>query len=225
MKISNRLLPSLVAIAFLAVPSLLWAQPFRGAPWARGNEDFKILNGALERIYAETKDRQLSTMTGADLSHLLGQISVARQQYAWVRRSERASAFAPGAGQFMNGDILGGSLFAGGQLAITAGTILGSYFLLPAKLQFGQTRYFQDSFATIRANWESENLVSLLPSAAVLVGGAIVDHIYRRIAAANAGELARANIRSGKVSFRPEPLLLFEGPGRPFFGFGFGMRY
>ena len=225
MKISHRLISSLIAIGFLVVPTLLWAQPGGGAPWARGDKNFKMLSDSLQKISAEFSDKQLSTLTGADLSNLLGQISVARQQYAWVRRSELASAMAPGAGQFMNGDALGGSLFLGGQLLITAGTVLGSYFLLPAKLRFGQTDYFHDSFATIKANWESENLVSLLPSTAMLIGGAIIDHIYRHIAAANAGKLARENIRSGKVSFRPEPLLLFEGPGRPFFGLGFGMRY
>lgn len=211
--------------ALLLVSVSLSAQTMRPKRAFNANEDGNYVAQALQLLLSENGNTSLSNLSTEKLSKALGVISVARQQQAYVRRSEISSLIMPGAGQFMNHSPGAGALFLGGHLATVAGTLVGAYFLLPSNLQFGSINYFTDSFTNIHNAWMGHSFVDYLPSAAVLAGGMIVDHLIRHFAAENAGDLARTNIKNKKVTFQPEPFLLTHGPHGFGMGFGWRMRF
>jgi len=216
----------LVPILILAMVSVsLSAQSMKPKRSFNENEDGNYIAQALQLLISENGSRNLSSLTGAEIRKALDVVSVARQQQAYVRRSELASMLMPGAGQFMNHNPASGALFLGGHLAVAAGSLVGAYFLLPSNLQFKSINYFTDSFDAINKAWMSHSLVQYLPSMAVVAGGMLLDHVIRHFAAENAGDLARQNIKNKKVTFRPEPFMVVPGPRGPRMGFGFRMRF
>lgn len=189
------------------------------------NKGDNYVGRTLQLLLAQHGRKRLGSLTGAEIRKALDVVSVARQQQAYVRRSETASLFMPGAGQFINNAPVAGSLYLAGHLAVAAGTLVGAYFLLPSDLQFGSTNYFTDSFTTINNRWRGHSLLDYLPSAAVMAGGMILDHVIRHFSAENAEALARKNIKEKKVTFRPEPFFVLPGPRGPMMGFGWKMRF
>lgn len=216
----------LIPILILALVSVsLPAQTMKPKRAFNENEDGNYVGQALRLLMSENGDRNLSNLTGAEIRKALDVVSVARQQQAYVRRSELTSMLIPGAGQFMNHDAAAGALFLGGHLAVVAGTLVGAYFLLPSDLQFTSINYFTDSFDAINKAWMGHSFVQYLPSMAVAAGGMLLDHVIRHFAAENAGDLARQNIKDKKVTFQPEPFMVFPGPRGPKMGFGWRMRF
>ena len=145
------------------------------------------------------------------------------QEAAYVKRSKMASMIIPGAGQFINGEALSGTLFLVADVAVAAGTMVGAYFLLPSELHFDQLDYLNSSHTEIKTAWktamENATLAEMLPLAGVMTGGMLLHHLVSGFSARNAGQLARENIESGKVTF--EPKLNFGGK----MGMGFSMKY
>lgn len=160
---------------------------------------------------------QLGTLTVGDLEKLAGRVSIVVQKIQYVQKVRRASFLLPGAGQFMTGDALGGSLFLAGNLAIVTGTLIGAYFLLPTNVQFRDLDYFHAPLGSIRTAWESNSFTDYLPSIGVLAGGMVLKAVLGHFSAVNAESEARTSIAEGKVTFTPN-LDVF---GR---GFGMGMR-
>ncbi len=160
---------------------------------------------------------QVGTLTVGDLEKLAGRVSIVVQKIQYVQKVKRASFFLPGAGQFMTGDALGGSLFLAGDLAIVTGTLIGAYFLLPTNVQFRDLDYFHVPLGSIRRAWESNSFTDYLPSIAVLAGGMVLKAVLGHFSAANAESEARARIAEGKITFTPN----FDVFGR---GFGMGVR-
>jgi len=166
---------------------------------------------------------QVGTLTVGDLQKLFDRLSIAEQKIRYVQRARVASMFIPGAGQYMTGDAVGGTLFLLADVAVAAGTLVGAYYLLPANVQFASLDYFTGPVGNIKTAWESNSLVSYLPSAGVMVGGMILKGILGKFSSANAASLARRNIAEGKVTF--EPSLGFMGHGFGMgMGFGMGLR-
>ncbi len=194
------------------------------AGWRHHDPDRAILAQAYAKALAQMGEGSLGDVKLGQLEHIFGQLSIARQQYAYVKRSEIASYFVPGAGQFMNGAPGAGALFLSGNIAVIAGTALGAYFLLPSDLHLDQLNWFTAPYATVKTSFESHSFVDYLPSIAMVVGGSIVDQILRAAAAKNAGSLARERVSEGKIIFRPEPLFLPPEGWRGGWGAGFGMR-
>lgn len=216
----------IVPIMLVALVSVsLSAQTMGHGRWAHRDHRPDYVGQTLHHLLSQAGNKRLSQLSAAELRKALGELSVARQKQAYVRRSATASFFVPGAGQFMDHAPAAGALFLTGHLAVAAGTIVGAYFLLPKDLQFGTTNYLTDSFQTIKTRWMAHNLVDYLPSAAIMAGGMLVDHVLRAFAAKNAAEIARANIKNKKVVFRPEPLMVIPGPHGPRMGFGWNMRF
>ena len=174
----------------------------------------------LDAALNEMASTQLGTVTMADLAKLADRLSIAQQKLQYVQRARRASFMVPGAGQFMTGDTLGGSLFLAGDVAVAAGTLLGAYFLLPSNVQFSNLDYLDASLSSIGNTWQSNSIVSYLPSVGVLLAGAVVKGILRHISAVSAAREARENIADGKVTFTPR--FDFDRHG---FGMGWMMRY
>jgi len=159
----------------------------------------------------------LGTLTVGDLQKLAGRVSIVVQKIQYVQKVRRASFLLPGAGQFMTGDALGGSLFLAGDLALITGTLIGAYFLLPANVQFRDLDYFHVPLGSIRTAWESNSLTDYLPSIGLLAGGMVLKAVLGHFSAVNAEQEARTSIAEGKVTFTPN-LDVF---GR---GFGMGVR-
>ena len=154
---------------------------------------------------------------------LVSRISIAEQKIHYVQKARMASFLFPGAGQFMAGDAVGGSLFLTGDLLVMAGAVVGAYFLLPSNLQFGSLDYFNTPVSTIDTQWASHTVVDYLPSIGALAAGMLLRGILGYFSAASAGNEARANIADGKVTFTPNFDFLERGPGMGM-GMGFGMR-
>jgi len=210
---------------FLVGVISLSAEPMWNGKSENENPDRAMYNKQVNQILAQNKNRQLSSMTVDEIMQVMDKLSVARQEYHFVKQSEALSRAMPGLGQFRNGDSLGGALFLGGDILLFAGTVIGAYYLLPANLQFQSIDYFHDSYSTIETAWKNHSFIDYLPSAALVLGGAILQGILREISAHNAGELAKKNIAEGTVTFTPEPILLFGRNGVPAFGMGMQMRY
>jgi hypothetical protein len=215
----------LLIVAFLAAAGTLFAGPqrhHRGMYGWKGG-DLELLQEEIEAILAASGSRTLGDLTVEEARELLGQISVARQKAAFIERSKAMSFMMPGMGQFANRDPLSGSLFLTADLLVTAGTLVGAYFMLPSELQFGELNYFTDSYSTIKNRWEAQSFVDLLPSLGVLAGGWFVSGGIRFFASKHAEKLARRNIADGTITFEPELVLLPVGPGA--MGLGMHMRY
>ncbi len=190
-------------------------------------KDLAQLGNDVKGILANEKDRSLSGMTVGDVTSILDRISVAQQQYLWVKKSEHASLILPGLGQYLNGDTLSGTLYLSGSVLLFAGTIVGAYFLLPSDLQFSSINYFTDSFSSIHTAWQGHSFVDYLPSIGMIVGGAVLQGILRAVSADAAGKLAKRRIKDGTITFQPEPFLVMPGAGSEMFqlGVGMNMRY
>lgn len=190
-------------------------------------QDLAQLGDDVSGILANEKDKSLSGMTVGDVTAILDKISVAQQQYLWVKKSEHASLALPGLGQYLNGDSLNGTLYLSGSVLLFAGTIVGAYYLLPSDLRFDSINYFRDSFSSIHTAWQSHSFVDYLPSIGMMVGGAVLQGILRAVSADAAGKLAKQRIKDGSITFQPEPFLVMPGAGAEMFqlGIGMNMRY
>jgi len=180
------------------------------------------LNAAVSSILDPYSATQIGSMTVGDLEKLEGQLSVAIQKEAYVRRAAMASFRLPGVGQLRTGDTLGGALFLTGDLAVVAGTLVGAYFLLPANVQFGSLDYLNAPFSTIETTWKANTLAEYLPSIAVAAGGSVAQMLLRVWSARQAEADARAAVQSGKVTFQPELVPLVGPMGQ---GMGAGVRF
>ncbi len=179
----------------------------------------------VQSILAPRANSQIGSLTVGDVEKVLGDISIAYQKAAYVRRLATASFAVPGAGQFMGGNPVGGTLWLLGDLAVIGATYVGAYLLLPANVQWGAgngtdasgLNYLDTPVAGIRTAWQANSLRSYLPSLAVMAGGMIVKHLIGFASSRSAAALARRNIADGRVTFRPE-LLPFvsaaDGRGR-----------
>ena len=179
------------------------------------------LSQELTAALADMASTQLGTLTIADMEKIAGRLSIAEQRYHYVRGVERISFHFPGAGQFMTGDPLGGSLYLAGNIAVIGGTLIGAYYLLPSDLRFSSSfNYFTSSYSQITTAWASHSFVDYLPSAAMLAGGFIVRAVLGHFSAVDAGRRARQNIADGKITFTPNFDFRDEG-----FWMGMRMRY
>ena len=104
-------------------------------------------------------------------------------------------------GQFKNGAIGLGILFLLGELVVSAGTLVGTYLVLPDAVT--QLDYLDDSAAVIETAWKSLSLREMAPAMGIMAAGGLVDMILRGLASKNASHLARKRIESGEKTFSP----------------------
>ena len=210
------------SIAFLLI---LFAalSAFAGEEKSGRHHKDNALQDEIEAILDEYSETAISDLTFGQIEDIMGRLSVPMQEAAYVKRSKMASMIIPGAGQFINGEALSGTLFLVADVAVAAGTMVGAYFLLPSELHFDQLDYLNSSHTEIKTAWktamENATLAEMLPLAGVMTGGMLLHHLVSGFSARNAGQLARENIESGKVTF--EPKLNFGGK----MGMGFSMKY
>jgi hypothetical protein len=207
-------------LALLAAGGMAFALP-GGGPRDPFQLDEAFLRAEVEQALAAERDRQLGTLTVAELEDLLGRLSVARQKTAFIARSRAMSMMMPGLGELANKDTVGGALFMTADLLVLAGTVLGAYFLLPSDLHFDRLDYFYGPLVNIGNRWEAHSFMDYLPSIGVLVGGGLLKAILGGISARHAEKLARRNIAEGKITFEPRLTIPPQGP----MGLGWGMSW
>jgi hypothetical protein len=117
------------------------------------------LEKEIDAILNQKSGVQLGVMTVGDWEDMAGRISIAVQKAQYIRQAKMASMMMPGAGQFMTGDALGGTLYILGDLAVAAGTLVGSYFLLPANVRLDSLDYLNTPRTTIKAVWDSNTVM------------------------------------------------------------------
>jgi len=158
----------------------------------------------IENVMREYRDRPIGELTFAELDEMMAQLSVPQQKAAYVRRSSFASRMLPGLGQFKNGATGLGVLFLVSEIAISAGSMVGSYLLLPESVMQGVgLDYLNDSFTEIETAWNSLSLSDIAPAMGIMAAGVLLDAILRFVSAKHAGRLARQRVDSGGITFAP----------------------
>lgn len=220
---------AVAALQIVGVGSVATAEP-HGSYNAYGEYDWELTeaemlpyNETFEAFLDAHESDSIEDLAIADLRDLSAQLSIVAQEEDYVRSARQASRIFPGAGQFMIGEPGRGVAFTAGSIAIVAGTLVGTYFVLPNKVQFHETDYINDSFQEIGQAWRDQSIFSLLPAFGVLVGGGIVHGILGEVAATDAESRARAQIESGTKRFEPRPFIYPDANGRLILGARIGL--
>ena len=186
----------LIVLAFSA-----YAGDMHSSKMKQMHEDMEFLHDEMSAVMDRYSDRPIGEMTFSEMEEMQGEISIVQQKMFFVHKSKIASFIKPGAGQFINGEKGAGALFLTADLVLFAGKLVGTYFMLPAELQFDQIDYFNDSYTSIKAGWESMSFMDLLPAVGVMAGASLLQTGLRAISSKQAGRLAVETIKSGSKSF------------------------
>ncbi|MCX7038964.1 MAG: hypothetical protein NT005_07520 [Spirochaetes bacterium] len=185
--------------------SLAAAAAFAAEPSPRIPSLQQEVAAALE----EYSPREVGALTVGDLEAIAAKVSLASRKASFVPRSAMMSMVMPGMGQFVNGDRAAGVLFAAGNVAIMAGTIVATWLLLPVNVQ--PQSLFVVPVGDIKGLVESHTLLEYLPSIGAMAGGMLLDDVLRLVSAGHAAGLARKNIAEGKITFEPEAGFMGHG--------------
>jgi hypothetical protein len=165
--------------------------------------EYEYFLDELDTIVEERGDQGLDSLTIRDLNEIAENLSISFQKTAFVESSKKASWIFPGAGQFKNNDALSGALFVSANVAVTAGTLITAYFLLPEDVRFDRLNPFTESRSRLEETWKDHSFVDFLPSLGVVAGGIALNVIIRILSANHAEDLARKNIENDNVKFEP----------------------
>jgi hypothetical protein len=206
---------SILALLILVLARPAFAENRMESRWDRwaDRREYRPFLQEMQEILQPVAGEPIGSLTLDRLHQLALDLSVPAQKIIFIERSRTASFLLPGAGQFMNKEPVSGALFLLSSLAVTAGTIVGGYLLLPEDLQFDHLNYYREDFSTIEARVKAHSLRDYLPTIGVAAGGCLTGLVLRGFSAAHAGRLARRNIAAGGITFQPR--LLF-----PVFGYG-----
>ena len=186
-------------VAFVAILILLAATGFTEEKG--GDHHDRGYKSEIDEIMNRYEDTEIGSLTFGELEKMMAELSVPHQKASYVRKSAMASYMIPGLGQFKNGATGLGMVFLLGELVVTAGTLVGTYFVLPDAVT--QLDYLGDSASVIEAAWKSLSLRDMAPAIGIMAAGGIVDMILRGISSRNASHLAKARIESGEKTFSP----------------------
>ncbi len=194
---------TVLACAALALAAVSAQEPAERAGEAMVAQRADLALRELSSLLAPRDGAALGSLEVRDVRALLAEASV-RMQELQLLREVRVSSFAmPGVGHFKAGDNRSGAAYLAANIVLTAGTLVGAYFLLPSEVRFDELDYFGDSFGEIETAWKGQSIVDMLPSAGVLVGGFAVRALLGYFAAEDAGRIAVKKIRGGEISFEP----------------------
>lgn len=174
----------------------------------------------VKAVGATLGDKTVGDLKVSELIPIAERLDIARQKDGYVMLASGLSLAWPGAGQYMTGDWMGGTLFTGLHVGITAGSLLWAHALLPSDLQWSNLDYFGSPHSRIDSRWSNHSLNDFWPSIGALAVGGVADFALRAWSARNARDEAKAKIDDGKMTFEPR----FEG-GRMGWGMGMGMRW
>ncbi|HUX39347.1 MAG TPA: hypothetical protein VMV44_15715 [Rectinemataceae bacterium] len=194
---------SLLILAALLAGAAAFAQPMHAGPSPLGGMGGLFaadpLGLGLEVVSAELGDRKLGDLDGPALAELGKKLRMAGLERAYIQHAAAMSFMMPGAGQIATGDVGTGAAYLVSHLAVVAGSLVGSYFLLPADLRFDRLDYLASPIASINTAWDSHSILEYLPSFGIMAAGMLVDMPLRFFSSRNAASDARAAIKAGKV--------------------------
>jgi hypothetical protein len=190
-------------LAALAAPAAVAEQPGGPPDEVMRVERADLTLRELSSLLQTRETEKLGDLEVRDVRDLLAEASVRMQEIQLLTDVRRASLWMPGAGHMKAGDRKAGAGYLAANLALTAGTLVGAYFLLPSEVRFDELDYFGDSFGEIETAWKSQSFLDVLPSVGVLAGGFAVRAILGHFAAESAGRIAAARIRDGEIRFEP----------------------
>jgi len=161
---------------------------------------------ALAELLSDYGPEPLTDLTVNELATVIATAAVATREREHVERSGRLAWVAPGLGHYVNGERGPAIAFAAADLAIGVTTAILAYWLVPQAVQHRNLNYLQSSFATIDERWRAVTPSELVPSVALVVSGSLLSATVRSLAARSAREAAMRALRSGRVTFEPQPL-------------------
>lgn len=171
--------------------------------FAESNNNLLPLEKEIQKKISENREITLDSIPVGEITSLLHDMSILRQQKMYIHKSAIQSYIFPGWGQLKNDDTLNGLLFIGAHLLLRGVSTAGSYFLLPGQVQFSSINYFTTPFGDIKSAWENLSFMDLLPSIGVSTAGSIACLILRHASSNHAEQLAREQVISGKITFSP----------------------
>lgn len=158
----------------------------------------------LAAVKTNLGDKPIGELTLNQLSPYWDNMSLAISKDNYLNEAFMMSFMMPGAGQFRNGDALEGLGFMALNVSVIAGTLIGSYFLLPADLRFDKMNYFSASFKTIGDTWYNHSFNDYLPSIGAMILGCLIDFGVRVWSASDAYSASKTAIDSGKIKMEPQ---------------------
>jgi hypothetical protein len=192
-----------LVIATLAVAAVAAEEPGERSGEAMRVERADLALRELSSLLQAREGAALGELRIRDVRDLLAEASVRMQEVQFLGDVRHASLWMPGAGHIKAGDGGRGAGYLAANIALTAGTLVGAYFLLPSEVRFDELSYFGDSFQEIEAAWKGQSFVDVLPSIGVVAGGFAVRALLGYFAAESAGRFAAARIRDGEIRFEP----------------------
>jgi hypothetical protein len=171
--------------------------------FAESANELLPLEKEIQKKISVNKEINLDNISVGEITSLLNELSILRQQKMYIQKTALRSYIIPGWGQLKNGDTLNGFLFMGAHLLLRGGSMVGSYFLLPGQVRFSSINYFTTPYGDIKNAWENLSFMDLLPSIGVSAAGSIACLILRQASSNHAEQLARQQVISGKITFSP----------------------
>lgn len=190
-------------LAALAVAAAGAEEPRERAQDAVRVERADLALRELSSLLESREGSALGEVRIRDVRDLLAEASVRMQELQFLGEVRQSSLMMPGVGHLKAGDNGRGAAYLAANVVLTAGTLVGAYFLLPAEVRFDEVSYFTDSYQEIETAWKGQSLVDMLPSIGALAGGFAVRGLLGYFAAESAGHVAAARIRAGEIRFEP----------------------
>ncbi len=202
----------LVLIGALIATMSAFAQPRQpmamdGEPWMDGllkaEERGYYTRNELKSVESELGSRKLGEISVAELQPYRERIALAVQKDQYVARLAARSYLMPGYAQFATGDGAGGAAYLAGNIALTAGALVGFYVFLPNDLKFDRLDYLDTSLSGIRNAWQAHSIRDYLPAFGVMMACVVADQGLRYLASRSAVDVARNAVDSGKAKLEP----------------------
>ena len=192
-----------LVLAALVLPAMSAEEPGErsGDPMRVERADLALRE--LSSLLEAREGAALGELKVRDVRDLLAEASVRMQEIEFLTAVRQGSLWMPGAGHIKAGDSRRGAGYLAANIMVTAGTLVGAYFLLPSEVRFDELSYFGDSFQEIENAWKGQSFVDVLPSIGVMAGGFAVRALLGYFAAESAGRIAAAKIRDGEIRFEP----------------------
>ena len=201
-----KVLIAIVGLIALCGASAAAEEPAAGAPAAGAPAAAESLGLRID----QAGELRLGDLTVADLTRALDLLSVASRQREHIERSVKLSRAVPGLGHYINGDRGAALAFATADFAVGVFTVVFASLLLPPAVRTGNLNYLQSSFGVIEERWKGLSPSQLIPSAAVVLSGALLSATVRSLAAESARSVAVEALHDGRIVFAPEPLGGFD---------------